>query len=200
MTNSTQLVVTKNILTNEVVDAIYDAIFEAKGFNGVSYTKDDVGELLSAIYDLNALDPEETMFRGTHVDDWKFPEATKLMIFGRVTLTGSDKTVTEVFWEDQTDYEKVGATKILKIAKMLYSSMKKEPKFTPITLEVRGRRALEDTLEYLVMNQDYVTSFFKDGNFPIVAARPTYQSLYLGTSLELSFESFLTKLIATFKE
>lgn len=186
----------KNVLTNQLVTKLYDALTAGAKISRPKFEKEDLGQALSTIFQINSLTQDDKTFQGTSIKEWEIPEAFDLLLFPEISLSGGINEIPLVEWDDESDYIPYDESEMLEFTRRFYATYRSAPKTIQIYTVKSLKQGIADFIPNLCLDGERVTDSFKAGSYPVHSNMEFFKDYAEGIKISKAQELFVDAILS----
>lgn len=194
-------VLTGNILTQDLINSVFDSVYRNKTVGGITLTKQDLTNVLYTIWTINSLEETDSTIGETNVqlEGYQIPKCFESLYVGPVTLTGTKDERKLLKWvvADDINGEVLTKRQMLDISQSLYSTQRKES----VLIEVDNTNLQSVALfkpRFCVGSNVCVN--FSVGEYPLEIDVDFLNPRFLGMDKSLAIDEFIVDVINKIKK
>lgn len=189
-----------NVLTKDLVTAMFESIKRNKTVGGLLLTEQDLTDVFYTIWTINSTPAMETKIKGTEIliDGYQVPKCLENLYVGPVSLTGTKDEIELLDWviSDEIEGRVLTKREMFDITQALYSSQRKEAAFIDVNHSVITPIS---NFKTRLANQTFVCINFSTGAFPIITRYDFVKQRFMGMDRSLAIDEFIIDVINKIK-
>jgi len=193
-------ILTGNVLTKDLVTAMFESIKRNKTVGGLLLTEQDLTDVFYTIWTINSTPAMEAKIEGTDIsiDGYQVPKCLESLYVGPVSLTGTKDEIELLDWviSDEVEGRVLTKREMFDITQSLYSSQRKEAAFVDVNHSVITPIS---NFKTRLANQTSVCVNFSTGAFPIITRYDFVKQRFMGMDKSLAIDEFIIDVINKIK-